>query len=86
MAKVLLDNFIIHYRLLEKILFDQGKSFESELITNLCKLIDTMLGMLPPECKSNWKGKIGMLVHMFNCTHNSAMGFSPSFLMYIRQP
>ena len=39
-----------------------------------------MLGMLPPESKSNWK------VHTYNCTQNSAMGFSPYFLMYGRQP
>ena len=45
-----------------------------------------MLAMLPPECKSDWKGSIGVLVHMYNCTCNSAMGFSPHFLMYGRQP
>ena len=31
MAKVLWDNFIVHYQLPEKILLDQGKNFESEL-------------------------------------------------------
>ena len=41
MAKVLWDNFIIHYQLLEKILLDQGMNFESELIANLCKLTGT---------------------------------------------
>ena len=41
-------------------------------------LID-MLEMLPPECKSDWKGSIGALVHAYNCTQNSTMGFSPLF-------
>ena len=41
-AKVLWDNFIVHYGLPEKILSDQGRNFESELITaNLCKLTGT---------------------------------------------
>ena len=89
MAKTLWDNFIVHYWLLEKILSDQGRNFESELIADLCKLTGTkklrtspyhpqckrfnstlinILGMLPPECKSNWKGSIGVLVHTNNCT------------------
>ena len=38
MTKVLWDNFIIHYGLPEKILLNQGRNFESELISNLCKL------------------------------------------------
>ena len=111
MAKVLWDNLIIHYGLPEKILSVQGRNFESELITNLCKLTGTtklrtnpyhpqtnsqckrfnstlinMLGKLPPGCKTNWKGSIGTLVHTYNCTHNSIMGFSPYCLMYGRQP
>ena len=45
-----------------------------------------MLGKLPPECKSDWKGSIGALVHAYNCIQNSATGFSPYFLMYGRQP
>ena len=92
-AKALWDNFIIHYGLPEKILSDQGRNFESELIANLCKLMGTkklrtspyhqqvngqcerfnstlinMLGMLPPESKSDWKGSIGVLDHPYNCT------------------
>ena len=110
-AKVLWDNVIILYGLKEKILSDQRRNLESELITDLCRLTGTkklstspyhhqtngqcerfnsnlinMLGILPLEHKSNWKGSIGVLVHAYNCTHNSAMGFNPYFLMYSRQP
>ena len=45
-----------------------------------------MLGMLPPEKKSEWKNHIGTLVHAYNCTRNSATGFSPYYLMDRRQP
>ena len=37
MTKVFWDSFIIHYRLPEKILLDQRKTFECELIADLCK-------------------------------------------------
>ena len=56
----------------------QCERFNSTLIN--------MLGMLPPEKKSEWKNHTGMLVHAYNCTRNSATGFSPSYFMYGRQP
>ena len=56
----------------------QCERFNSTLIN--------MLGTLPPEKKSEWKSHIGTLVHAYNCTRNSAMGFSPYYLMYGRQP
>ena len=56
----------------------QCERFDSTLIG--------MLGTLPTECKSDWKGSIGVLVHAYNCTQNSATGFSPYFLMYGRKP
>ena len=56
----------------------QCERFNSTLIA--------MLGMLPPEKKSEWKNHIGMLVHAYNCSQNSATGFSPYYLMYVRQP
>ena len=45
-----------------------------------------MLGTLPAECKSDWKRNIEVLEHVYNCTCNLAMGFSPYFLMYGTQP
>ena len=56
----------------------QCERFNSYLIS--------MLQMLPPEKKSELKNHIGMLVHAYNCTRNSATGFSPYYLMYGRQP
>ena len=54
----------------------QCESFNSTLIG--------MLGMLPPEKKSEWKNHTGMFVHVYNCTPNS--GFSYYYLMYGRKP
>ena len=45
-----------------------------------------MLGTLPKEKMSEWKNHIGTLVHAYNCTQNSAMAFSPYYLMFGRQP
>ena len=45
-----------------------------------------MQGILSPEQRSDWKGSIGALVHTYNCTRDSAIGFSPCFLRYGRQP
>ena len=38
MAKTLWDQFFVHYGFPEKILSDQGRNFESQLISELCKL------------------------------------------------
>ena len=56
----------------------QCERFNSTLIN--------MLGTLPKVKKSEWKNHIGALVHVYNCTWNSASGFSPYFLMFGRQP
>ena len=55
----------------------QCQRFNSTLIN--------MLGMLPPEKKSEWKNHIETLVHACNCTWNSATGLSPYYLMCGRQ-
>ena len=40
-AKTLWDKFIVHYGLPEKILSDQGRNFESQLVADLHKLMGT---------------------------------------------
>ena len=59
-------------------------------INGKCEMFNSiligMLGMLPPEKKSEWKNHIGTLVHAYNCTQYSATGFSSYYLIYGRQP
>ena len=38
-VRILWNKFIVHYGLPEKILLDQGHSFESQLVADLCKLM-----------------------------------------------
>ena len=56
----------------------QCERFNSTLIN--------MLGTLPKEKKSEWKNHIGTLLHAYNCTQNSAAGFSPYYLIFGREP
>ena len=39
-AKLLWNNFILHYGFPAKIITDQGQNFESELIENLCQVAE----------------------------------------------
>ena len=39
-AKTLWENFLVHYGWPEKIITDQGKLFENQLIKELCKLVE----------------------------------------------
>ena len=39
-AKLLWNNFILHYGFPSKIITDQGRNFESELIENLCRVAE----------------------------------------------
>jgi hypothetical protein len=45
-----------------------------------------MIGTLPDEEKTDWKERIRHLTHAYNCTRNSATGFSPYFLLFGRVP
>ena len=108
---MLWNNFILHYGFPEKIISDQGRNFESELIGHLCQLAGVqklrtspyhpqtngqcerfngtllnMLGTLTPEQKKDWKSHVPALVHAYNCTRNTATGFSPYFLLFGREP
>ena len=110
-AKLLWNNFILHYGFPEKIISDQGRNYESELIGHLCQLAGVqklrtssyhpqingqckringtllnMLGTLTPEQKKDRKSHVPALVHAYNCTRNTATGFSPYFLLFGREP
>ena len=45
-----------------------------------------MLGTLTPEQKKDRKSHVPALVHAYNCTRNTATGFSPYFLLFGREP
>ena len=110
-AKLLWNNFIVHYGFPSKIISDQGHNFESELIANLCDVdgvqklrtspyhtqtngqcerfnstLLNMLGTLTPEQKKDWKMYVPAMVHAYNCTRNTATGFSPYSLLFGRDP
>ena len=110
-AKLLWNNFIIHYGFPNKIISDQGCNFESELIAHVCEVAGVqklktspyhpqtngqcerfnstllnMLGTLTPEHKNDWKTYVPAMVHTYNCTRNTATGYSPYYLLFGREP
>ena len=110
-AKLLWNNFIVHYGFPNKIIPDQGRNFESELLANLCEVAGVqklrttpyhpqtngqcerfnstllkMLGTLTPEQKKDWKTYVPAMVHAYNCTRNTATGYSPYYLLFGSEP
>ena len=41
-----------------------------------------MLRTLAEKEKSRWKDSVNQMTHAYNCTPNSATGFSPYYLMF----
>ena len=46
----------------------------------------SMIGTLQTEAKINWQEQLPTLVHVYNCSHSNATGFSPFYLMFGRHP
>ena len=65
-------NFFVHYELPEKILSDQGRNFESQLISELCELAQVKkLRMTPYQPEGNGS------CERFNRTLISMLGTLP---------
>ena len=52
----------------------QCERFDSTLIS--------ILGILPEQGKSYWKGHIAVIVHAYMCTRSTTTGYSPYFLIF----
>ena len=45
-----------------------------------------MLRALPEKQKSAWRDHLYKVVHAYNCTLNDSTGFSPFYLVFVRNP
>lgn len=44
-----------------------------------------MLATLNPAHKQKWSQHVAIMLHAYNCTHHETTGYSPYFLMLVRQ-
>ena len=72
-AHTLWENFLVHYGWPEKILTDQGKSFENNLFQELCNL-----AQVKNLCTSPYHRETNGLCEHFNATLIIMLGTSPS--------
>ena len=71
-AKTLWDQFFVHYGFPEKILSDQGRNFESQLISELCELTQVKKSRTTPYQPEGNGSSV-----RFNCTLISMLGTLP---------
>ena len=72
-AKTLWENFLVHYGWPEKILTDQGKSFENNLIQELCEL-----AQLKKLCTRPYHSETNGQCEHFNATLIGMLGTLPT--------
>ena len=72
-AHTLWENFLVHYGWPEKILTDQGKSFENNLFRELCSLAE-----VKKLCTSPYHPETNGQCECFNATLISMLGTLPS--------
>ena len=72
-AKTLWENFLVHYRWPEKILSNQGKSFENNLIWELCEL-----AQVKKLCTSPYHPETNGQCECFNATLIGMLGTLPT--------
>ena len=72
-ARTLWENFLVHYGWPEKILTDQGKSFENNLFQELCSL-----AQMKKLCTSPYHPEINGQCEHFNATLISMLGTLPT--------
>ena len=72
-AKTLWENFLVHYGWPEKILTNQGKSFENNLIWELCEL-----AQVKKLCNSPYYPETNGQFEQFNATLIGMLGTLPS--------
>ena len=72
-AQTLWENFLVHYGWPEKILTDQGKSFENNLIRELCEL-----AQVKKLCTNPYHPETNGQCECFNTTFINMLGALPS--------
>ena len=52
------------------------------LVERSCQMIMQMIGKLREDKKANWPSHLAKIVHAYNATHSTVMGYSLHYLMF----